>query len=120
MQIQRTFYQLSRHQEEQHMGTHLHYAKLSQVQETLRHLPHSGFQKIKQNRKIEKTAKKLVRMAIFQHFVFQTFGNLFHSPYQRNWRMRRYNSSQVTFANSIPFSEYVFFCKLIFRVFCYS
>ena len=30
--------------------------------------------------------------------------------------MRRYNSSQVTSASSIPFSEYAFFCKLIFHV----
>ena len=41
-------------------------------------------------------------------------GNLFQAPCQRNY------SSQVTSANSIPFSEYAFFCKLIFHVFCYS
>ena len=72
------------------------------------------------NWKIQKTTKGLVHMAIFQHSVFQTFGKPFHSQGQRNWCMHRYNSSQITFANSMPFSEYVFFCKLIFRVFCYS
>ena len=65
--------------------------------------------KIKKTQKSRRPAKKLVLMAIYHHFVFQTFGNLFQSPYQRNWGMHGYNySSQVTFANSIPFSEYAF------------
>ena len=38
-----TFLQLSRHQEEEHMGTHLQYAKHSQVQKILRHLSPYGF-----------------------------------------------------------------------------
>ena len=72
------------------------------------------------NRKIKKIAKNWYLGPYFNISSSKLSGNLFHSPCQRNWRMLRYNSSQVTFANSIPFSEYVFFFKLIFRVFCYS
>ena len=72
------------------------------------------------NRKVKKTAKNWYLRPYFNISSSKLSGNLFHSPCQRDWRMLRYNSSQVTFANSIPFSEYLFFFKLIFRVFCYS
>ena len=118
LQKPRTFYQLSRHQEKEHMETHFAPRKALTSTKNSSSSPPLRFSAIEANRKIEKTAKKLARTDIFQHFVFQTFGKPLHSPYQQNWRMRRYNSSQVTFANSISFLEYVFFCKLKFRVFC--
>ena len=94
----------------------LHYAKHSQAQKILRHLSPLRFLANEENRRIEETGKKLVLMAIFQHIVFQTSVAM---P-TLNWDMHGYNSSQVTFANSIPFSEYMFFCELIFHEFCYS
>ena len=55
----------------------LHYAKHRQAQKILGHLLPLKFLANEENRKMEENGKKLLLMVIFQHFVFQTFGNLF-------------------------------------------